>query len=75
MGGFGSVFFFYILILIYFFEYEIIVRTSAWSFVIQILIQAVCFIFDHELPIKDQRKRTGKDLHINMQWLFILSAT
>jgi hypothetical protein len=35
----------------------------------------VCFIFDHELPIKDQRKRTGKDLHINMQWLFILSAT
>ena len=41
MGGFGSVFSFYIRILIYFFENEIIVRTSALSFVIQILIQAV----------------------------------
>jgi hypothetical protein len=32
---------FHILILIYFFKYEIIVRSSAWSFVIQIQIQAV----------------------------------
>ena len=31
-----------ILISIYFFRYEIIVRTSAWSFVIQIPIQALC---------------------------------
>jgi hypothetical protein len=37
----GSVFLFYTLILIYFFKYETIVRTSAWSFGIQILIQAV----------------------------------
>ena len=28
--------------LIYFLKYEIIVRTSAWSLVIQIPIQAVC---------------------------------
>ena len=33
-----------ILIFVYFFRYEIIVRTSAWSFVIQIPIQAVCYI-------------------------------
>ena len=42
MGGFGSVFLLYTLILIYFFKYEIIIITSAWSFVIQIPIQAVC---------------------------------
>jgi hypothetical protein len=34
-------FLFYILIFIYFLKYETIVRSSAWSFVIQIQIQAV----------------------------------
>ena len=42
----GFFFPFYILILIlifiYFFKYETIVRSRAWSFVIQIQIQAVC---------------------------------
>ena len=37
----GSVFLFSLVIFICFFEYKIIVRTSAWSFVIQIPIQAV----------------------------------
>ena len=41
----GSVFLFYILISIYFFKYEIIVRTSAWSFVNQNPIQVVCNIY------------------------------
>ena len=75
MGGFGSVFLLYTSILFFiFFKYEIIVRTSFWSFVIQIPIQAVCASL-HLFPSSKQKwarfyldniQMTLNRLHVNL---------